>query len=119
MNDSHQRLEKERSVTVFPFDLMTSKKSCYWNWPPEHFSHVGPNIFHYSFILNKSQGTLIQDALNFLPISLIPTWSLSKKFTMSTIQPGLKPSLVTSKLKLCHFGVEIAKVFVAEKGTRG
>ena len=39
----------------------------------------------YSFVLNTSHGTLIQDTSNFPPNPFIPTWSLSKKFAMSTI----------------------------------
>ena len=51
----------------------------------------------YSFVLNTSHRTLIQDTLNFPQNPFIPTWSLSKKFAMFTIPTCHKPSLVTSK----------------------
>ena len=41
----------------------------------------------YSLVFNTSHGTPIQDSLNFPPNSFIPTWTLSKKCGMSTIEP--------------------------------
>ena len=41
--------------------------------------------FSYSLVLNTGHGTLNQDTLNFPQNPFIPTWSLSKKFAMSTI----------------------------------
>ena len=40
---------------------------------------------NYSLVLNTSHGTLNQDTLNFPQNPFIATWSLSKKFAMSTI----------------------------------
>ena len=50
----------------------------------EHVKVILGNI-QYSFVLNTSHRTLIQDTLEFPPNPFIPTWSLSKKFAMSTI----------------------------------